>query len=112
VWLAENGTGHGEIATRLGIAPSTVEDYLRHPDGPPGPSERDECAVVGCANTAAHYRWCDEHRVPRDVYNVFRAAGHGRNKAARLTGVAVGSTYRWEPGQPGAGRPRKETQEV
>lgn len=102
-WLAEGGTGHAEIAERLDITVATVKRYLSEPSAPP------VCVVDGCiADATSHGRWCDEHADTCAVYRAFRAAGHNRVTAARLTGVQRATTYQWEPGQPGAGRPRKK----
>lgn len=102
-WLAENGTSHEEIAQRLGISVQTVLRHLNADAAPP------TCAVDGCQDDAAHYRWCERHHDPQQAYREARAAGLNRGQAAQHVGVNPRSTYRWEPGEPGQGRPRKQS---
>lgn len=102
-WLTEAGTSRHEIAQRLNITIATVERHLSPPAAPM------ECVVNGCKSDAAWRRWCQTHRNPQQVYNAARTAGMNRQQAAQHTGVTPLSTYRWEPGEPGQGRPRKQT---
>ena len=99
-WLAANGASCEEIAKQVSLSLQSVLRYLTA-DDPPA-----ECAVDGCHQGAARYRWCQEHRDPQQVYRVARATGMNRQQAAAHVGVRRHSTYRWEPGEPGQGRPR------
>jgi len=100
-WLVKGGTSIEETAARVGVTVATVRRYVAPPARPA------ECAADGCHDSVTRYRWCDTHADPRHVYLAARAEGLSRRAAAHRAGVAWRGTYRWEPGQPGMGRPRK-----
>ena len=103
LWLVNRcGESVEHAAARVGITVETAERYVN----PPGP--RPECAVRPCKQTATQRRRCDEHQDGKAVYEQARADGMTRKAAAFHTGVHPGTTYLWEPGQPGMGRPRKK----
>lgn len=101
-WLIEGGLSVEEVATRVGVTPQTVRRHIAPPTPPP------VCAHADCVASATFRRWCDEHRDLRRAYLAARAAELSRWSAACRIGVYWRTTYRWEPGEPGVGRPRKE----
>lgn len=100
-WLVSCGESAEQAATRVGVTVETAERYLN--PAPPRPA----CAVRDCHATATYRRWCDTHRDLRAAYEQARAAGKSRKAAAFHVNVHLGTTYEWEPGRPGVGRPRK-----
>jgi hypothetical protein len=103
LWLVNRcGESVEHAAARVGVTVETAERYL-NPDAP-----RPECAVRSCKETATQHRRCDDHQDGKAVYEQARAAGMTRKAAAFHTGVHPNSTYAWEPGQPGVGRPWKQ----
>jgi len=105
-WLVQQcGESVEQAATRAGVSVDTAERYLAPPK-PAGPPQ--ECAYGGCTAVPTYRRWCDDHKNVRGLYLTLRADGVERHAAARRVGVRWKSTYAWEPGRSGVGRPRKQ----
>lgn len=103
LWLVNRcGESVQQAAARVGVTVETAERYLN--PAPPRP----ECAVRPCKETATYRRRCDAHQDGQALYEQARAAGMSRRAAAFHVGIHPNSTYAWEPGQPGMGRPRKK----
>lgn len=105
-WLLKTGAPIEEAAKRVGIAVSTAKKRQRSRPEPV------ECAVQGCCADAFPVRpparpRCAEHRDGARLYSRLRAGGRNRRQTALVMGVSVSATYRWEPGEPGLGRPRR-----
>ncbi|TDD97572.1 hypothetical protein [Actinomadura rubrisoli] len=100
LWLVQGGESVEQAADRIGVTVETAERYVNPPPPRPG------CAVRDCKEAPTYRRWCDTHRDTRAVYEQARAAEMSRQAAAFYVGVHWRVTYRWEPGQPGIGRPR------
>lgn len=103
LWLVNRcGESVEHAAERVGVSADTAKRYVN----PPRPEAT--CAVRTCEETAVYHGRCDAHRNAQAVYEEARAAGMPRAAAAFHVGVHRSTTYVWEPGRPGIGRPRKK----
>jgi transposase len=98
--LLQGGASLEQAADRLGISISAARAYLWR-------AARHECATQGCTAAATWRESCATHKDLPGRYRQLRTEGLSRHAAAALIPVASSTTYRWEPGQPGIGRPRK-----
>lgn len=101
LWLVGGGESVEYAAARIGVTVETAESYVA--------SQKPvaECAHHGCASAAISRKWCEEHKDAHALYLRFRDEGVGRHGAAFRVGVHVSTTYLWEPGRDGRGRPAR-----